>query len=454
MYLTVTGSPSPVPQLQVYPSSLSFVLEAGSAGSLSSQFLTTSVTQPAFTLQVLSGGDWLKTQLFPTSMAVNATAVNLGAGSYAAQIVVSAAGYTPVTVPISLTVLPTPPPSTLRVSPAAVSLSGPVGVQQIAILHIDSTAGPTLVQARPAGSANSLNISVQSGYMAVDGTFTTPATLTIYANPGQPGTFRGAIILQSTNNSVTVPVTIDAAPAPTTPPQIASIVNAASGLTGAIAPGEIFSVFGIGVGGTVLVNGVPAPILYTSSGQVNAVIPYEAGTSGVAKVTIASATSSSIEWGMPLTSAAPAIFTLNASGSGPGAVLNQDYSVNTAVNPATRGSVIQIFGTGQGITAPPSLTGAVATGPGNSAVLPVKMTIGGIDATVQYQGSAPGLISGALQVNALVPPDITPGAAVALYFRSAGSLLSLASPSQFVRFRLHADLSRIHRSDARSDPPW
>src|ERR1039458_6005147 len=76
---------------------------------------------------------------------------------------------------------------------------------------------------------------------------------------------------------------------------------------------------------------------------------------------------------------------------------------------AARASVIQIFGTGQGVTSPPSLTGAVSTGAGNSAVLPVKVTIGGIDATVQYQGAAPGLISGALQVNAFVPPDVTPG---------------------------------------------
>jgi uncharacterized protein (TIGR03437 family) len=129
---------------------------------------------------------------------------------------------------------------------------------------------------------------------------------------------------------------------------------------------------------------------------------------------------SSGEWGVPLTSAAPAIFTINASGAGAGAVLNQDYSVNSAANTAARGSVIQIFGTGQGVTSPPSLTGAVSTGAGNSAVLPVKVTIGGIDATVQYQGAAPGLISGALQVNAFVPPDVTPGVAVPLSISVGG----------------------------------
>src|ERR1017187_4502001 len=420
--LTITSSQPPVAQLQVTPSSLRFVIEAGTSGTPGSLSLIASVNQVVtFTVHILSGGDWLTAYTVGNSiLSVNATAVNLAGGDYAAQIVVSATGYTPVTVPVSLTVLPTPAPSTLRVSPATVVLSGTAAVEQDATLTIDSTAGPALVQPFISASSTWLHFSVQSGYTAADGKFTTPATLTIYANSGQPGTFRGAITLQTSNNSVTVPVTLDAAPAATKPPQIASIVNAASGTAAALAPGEIFSIFGLGGGGTVLVNGVSAPLLYTASGQVNAVDEYEAGTSGIAKVKVAVAGVSADEWGIPLTSAAPAIFTLNASGAGAGAVLNQDYSVNSAANPAARGSVIQIFGTGQGVTSPPSLTGAVSTGAGNSAVLPVKVTIGGIDATVQYQGAAPGLISGALQVNAFVPPDVTLGVAVPLSISVGG----------------------------------
>jgi uncharacterized protein (TIGR03437 family) len=421
--LTITSSQPPIAQLQVSPSSLRFVLEAGSSGTPISQSLFADVFHQAvtFTVHILSGGDWLTTQTIGNIiLSVNASAVNLAPGDYAAQIVVSAMGYTPVTVPVSLTVVPVPAPSTLRVSPAAISLSGTAAVEQDATLTIDSTAGPVLVQTSISASSDWLHFGVQSGYTATDGKFTTPATLTIYANSGQPGTFRGAITLQTTNNSVTVPVTLDAAPAPTKQPQIASIVNAASGTAGALAPGEIFSIFGLGVGGTVLVNGVPAPPLYTSSGQVNAVVPYETGASGIAKVRVDAAGVPSGEWGIPLTSAAPAIFTINASGAGAGAVLNQDYSVNSAANPAARGSVIQIFGTGQGITSPPSLTGAISTGAGNSAVLPVKVAIGGIEAILQYQGAAPGLISGALQVNAFVPPDVTPGVAVPLSISVGG----------------------------------
>jgi uncharacterized protein (TIGR03437 family) len=296
-----------------------------------------------------------------------------------------------------------------------------VGIEKTATITVDSTGPPILVQASVEASSRGINFGVQSGYTAVDGKFTTPATLTIYANSSQPGAFRGAITFQAPNNLVTVPVSLDVTPDPGRPPQIARVTNAASGVAGALAPGEIFSIFGLGIGSladpnaaAVFVNGVAAPLLYNSSGQLNAVVPYEAGTSGIAKVKVIVASVPSNEWGIPLAPVAPAIFTINASGAGPGAVLNQDYSVNSAASPAVRGSVIQIFGTGQGLTSPPSLTGAVSSSTGNSAVLPVRVTIGGIDAIAQYQGAAPGLISGALQVNAFVPPDVTPGVAVPL----------------------------------------
>ena len=85
--------------------------------------------------------------------------------------------------------------------------------------------------------------------------------------------------------------------APATP-QIpsAGVTNAASFLPGAIAPGEIITIFGSSLGpealarlqltadrqfvaksvsGTrVLFDGVPAPIIYTTAGQVSAVVPY------------------------------------------------------------------------------------------------------------------------------------------------------------------------------------
>src|ERR1019366_8586929 len=189
--LTIVSSQPPVAQLQVLPSSLRFVIEAGTSGTPINQSLIASAQGVTYTVH-------------NSILSVNATAVNLAAGDYTAQIVASATGYTPVTVPVSLTVLPAPASATLRVSPAAISLSGTAAVEQDATLTIDSTAGPALVQAFTSSSW--LAFGVQSGYTAADGKFTTPATLTLYANSGQPGTFRGAITLQTTNNSVAVPV--------------------------------------------------------------------------------------------------------------------------------------------------------------------------------------------------------------------------------------------------------
>ena len=91
--------------------------------------------------------------------------------------------------------------------------------------------------------------------------------------------------------------------------------------------------------------------------------------------------------------AAPGIFTQNASGSGPGAILNQDYTVNGPSHPASRGSTIVVYMTGEGQTAPVGVTGKVTTvntsgvGPLTPApLLPVSALIGGLPALVQFAG--------------------------------------------------------------------
>ncbi len=117
-------------------------------------------------------------------------------------------------------------------------------------------------------------------------------------------------------------------------------------------------------------------------------------------------------WTLPVAASAPAIFTVDSTGTGQAAIVNQDSSINGAANPAARGSTISIYATGEGETAPAGVTGSVSSSSGAKPLLPVAVTIGGIDAVVQYAGSAPGLVAGLLQVNAVVPPSIAPGASV------------------------------------------
>jgi uncharacterized protein (TIGR03437 family) len=113
-----------------------------------------------------------------------------------------------------------------------------------------------------------------------------------------------------------------------------------------------------------------------------------------------------------VTDTAPAIFTTTMTGSGQGAILNQDTTVNTSKNPATKGTVVSIFATGEGQLSPGGVTGSVTplTPPFPTPVAtPVSVTIGGAPATILYAGEAPGLVSGVLQVNAVVPQGIGSG---------------------------------------------
>lgn len=112
-----------------------------------------------------------------------------------------------------------------------------------------------------------------------------------------------------------------------------------------------------------------------------------------------------------MVTSAPGIFTIDPTGTGQGAVVNQDGSVNSAANPADRESVISIYATGEGQTSPAGVTGSV-TQSNKIPLLPVTVTIGGTAAAVQYAASAPGEVAGVLQVNAAVPQSVTPGSAV------------------------------------------
>jgi uncharacterized protein (TIGR03437 family) len=159
--------------------------------------------------------------------------------------------------------------------------------------------------------------------------------------------------------SLTVPITLNVTATADFPPIMAATVNGASYVHAALAPGELISIFGMGIGaapagftldakgnlpttigGTqVLINSKPAPLLYVSASQVNAIVPYGVGASGTATIQVVSNGLPSATWGIPVAASAPAIFAVDSNGVGQAAVLNQDNSVNAASNPAGAGSV-------------------------------------------------------------------------------------------------------------------
>jgi uncharacterized protein (TIGR03437 family) len=185
-----------------------------------------------------------------------------------------------------------------------------------------------------------------------------------------------------------------------------------------LAPGELDETgtsFTSTLGGTrILFDGIPAPLLYASDRQVSAIVPFEAA--GTTSVVVEARGSRSAPVAVPVAAAAPGIFTLQQSGLGPAAVLNQDFSVNGGNNRAATGSIIQIFATGGGRLDPLPANGSLVAGIAR-VTLPVTVEIGGRSAEVLYAGAAPGLVAGLLQVNARVPEDLLPGTSVPLLVR-------------------------------------
>jgi uncharacterized protein (TIGR03437 family) len=160
-----------------------------------------------------------------------------------------------------------------------------------------------------------------------------------------------------------------------------------------------------------MINGIAAPLVYVSPDQINAIVPYEVAGSTQATIQVLYGDTPAPSWSMPVVTATPSVFTVSGSGVGQASAVNPDGSVNSASNPAARGTFVQIYATGGGQTAPAGSTGAVAAGPANLLATPV-VQIGGVNAQVIYAGAAPGEADGVVQINVLIPASLTPGGAL------------------------------------------
>ena len=195
--------------------------------------------------------------------------------------------------------------------------------------------------------------------------------------------------------------------------QVGAVVNAASNLPGPVAPGELVVLYGTGLAGvqTVLFNGVAGPLVYSSAGQTGTAVPY-ATTSGTVQVVAQSSATASSPVTVSVAATAPGVFTADGSGRGQAAVVNQNGTPNGTGSPAPVGSVISLFATGEGQTSPAGVDGKTAGSAPPAPIAPVSVTIGGVAATVNYAGGAPGAIAGIMQVNAVVPSGVSGAVAV------------------------------------------
>jgi uncharacterized protein (TIGR03437 family) len=421
------------------PTSLSFTqVQNGTAPDAKTIAVTGTPGALAYTVAVSTdnnSGNWLAAT--PTSgtttsnVSVSVNSGSLAPGQYTGKVKITSAGASgsPITVPVTLTVAAA---ASFQASPTSLNFSYIIGTTapQTQTVALTTGAGvPFTAAATTSGGGNWLTVAPTSG--------TGSATLTIGINTQAitgAGDFTGTVTVTSPNAAtnpaatITVKLSVTAIPKPV----ITAVANAASYVQGAVSPGENIVIFGTGIGPAtitsaaisnnafpttvgntqVFFDNIAAPILYVSGTQTSVMVPY--GIAGRAstnmRIVYSGVTSDTVPYNVVTT--APGVYTANAAGNGQGAILNQDYSVNASAKPAAKNSVVTVYMTGEGVTSPSSPDGRVAPADGTGLykpVVPVTATVGGQTATVEYYGTAPGIIYGVMQVNVRIPANAASG---------------------------------------------
>lgn len=148
-------------------------------------------------------------------------------------------------------------------------------------------------------------------------------------------------------------------------------VSAATFLTSVgVAAGSLASVFGVDfttemaaaatvplptqlAGVTVEMEGASLPLIFVSPTQINLQIPPSTPIGSRTVLVRKAATDELIGGGLMNVSATrPGLFTFSQNGIGFAVAVNEDGTFNSPENPASRGSVVTLYGTGQGPTDP------------------------------------------------------------------------------------------------------
>ncbi len=368
-----------------------------------------TVTNPPTALQIQSWGDVAITAFLPASYGIGIVTIGVitASGSDSINIMAGTGSVVPV----------------ISLSASSLSFAYTVGGASPTSQTVSVTnAGGGSLAVSVVSSATWLIESAAGGM------------ITISVNPSglAATTYQGAITVSATGVSNS-PQTISVSLVVSAPSAIVitAIENSATGLVGPIAPGELISIKGTGLGpsggatfsvdpatgmvdttlaGTrVFFGSIAAPITYTSATQINVISPYElAGPSSVS-VQVQYQGVSSASTAVQVASASPGAYTLNLSGTGPVVAANQDGTLNGSGNPAAKGSYVTIYITGGGQTNPPGITGSVTGTVLKWLTQGISVTVGGQPATVTFDGSAPTLVDGVDQLNIQLSPNTPSG---------------------------------------------
>ncbi len=409
--------------------------------ALSGSFVPIMISLDLATLQTLNPGSYGGTVTVAATTAANGSAV------VNVNLVVSAGP------PILNSIFPASVVAAPAVNPV-ITIYGD-NFFSTSVVTLQQGNNPPVTLSSTLLSRQVLQATVNVGYLSSPGVWTLAVT-----NPAPP------------NNPGQSPVTTLFTVSDPTLPLVTSVVNAASYLstaiwtgtggsdpvpsgTSSVSPREIISIFGQNLGpsgvttstptGSPLAfpsmlngiqlaftigNGAPvyAPIIMVSSNQINALVPASVSTvlttnnpTVALQVINTNTTPPAVTpaFNLMVVTEDPGTFTFGGLGQGQAAVLNYDentgtYSINSAKTAAARGSTILIYATGLGDLAVPVTDGVVATTAATLADNTVRVDIAGQPAVVSYAGSSPGAVAGLVQINAIVPPTVSPGASVSL----------------------------------------
>jgi len=440
--LTVTAGGQAAPGIGLSQRSLAFTGGAGTARTYGSTIQVSNAGGGTLSWSLSTDGasnGWLSVkQIDSKSFSVAASVGGLSPGVYGGTVTISSPGAanSPKAIPVTFTIRE-PLPANLQ-----------LGSTSLKFDIIKGESDPPSQQITLA-NAGDFNLTWQAGASALNGgdwlavspsSGTNDAAVIVSASAASlaPGTYNGQIAFSAAgavNSPAQVQVTLIVEPArPVFSTQ--SIVNAATFLTGAVAPGEIVSIFGANLGPsppllgtfdpianklstmlggtTVLFNGVAAPLYYASPGQLNVQVPFEVGSQGSAQITVQVAGLQPEFVTLPVGPVSLGIFMVQ--GSTRAAAANQDFSFNSPENPAAIGSVIHLYVTGQGSLTTPVATGAPAPVTPPFPVprqQPVGVTMNGIQANVLFAGLAPGFV-GLTQIDAQIPKALAPSSNVSV----------------------------------------
>ena len=418
-YVTPLGGPSAGGAFPV------FALGKGASGAVTTQ----------------SGGNWLafyNTQYslipspFPWVIQVAAQS-GMVSGSYTGTVVISGSSVATDNKTITVTLVVTASPI-IQLINTAVRLStyqgAPVQSSVLALTNIGSGAlsitGATSAQKFLSATASGNQVTIQAD----------PAGLS-------PGTYNGSVTISSNaanNAQVSLPVSLLVSPAGTPSISSGGITNAANFAQEAVSPGDIVSIFGsqLAPPGTVataagiplakvlgtsqvLVGGVPAPLYYVSTGQINFQVPYTASGSATIQVV-----SNGKNGNLRLTSISSVMPRILMYGSY-GVIINGDYTwalptgILPGSHPAKPGDTVTLYGIGFGQTSPVAVEGQASSADPTSLQQIAGVTatfgggFGGSQTTVNsaFTGLTPGLV-GLYQANIPIPADAPLGPAVPL----------------------------------------